>query len=152
MKRLMLVAALLCSACSSLPTKEQLTAFGDASAKGLSTVNAVVASADTLKTRQAELAQASNYMRGSKFAAEQIPARKTPPDVAQDEERQKEQLKIRVSALSDLQAYAKALADAADQGTIDGLTAATAKLATTTGELASTLSVPASPAVAPAVT
>ncbi|WP_313556467.1 hypothetical protein [Agrobacterium cavarae] len=141
----LLTTAVLCSACSSLPSKQDLAAFGDASSKGVAVVTQVVASGETLRTRQDELRQVSKYMRGARFAAESIPILPDPSQAVIDA-----QLKIRLSALSDLQAYAKAVGDAADQGAIDGLIAATEKLGSNIGELAKLAAPEIAPVAAPA--
>lgn len=142
--------AVLCAACASLPSKEQLTAFGDASTKGVSTVTAVVASRETLRLRQNELRQASNYMRGKRFSAVSIPTFDTPQGSAKAQDELTTQLQIRLDALNDLQAYSKAVGDAADQGTVDDLVAATEKLATNIGKLAAVAAPNAAAVLVPA--
>lgn len=148
---MMLALAGLCSACASLPSKEQLAAFSEASGKGVSTVSQVVDSGHTLEARQDELRQASNFVRGKRFAAESIPKSQRPPKAAKAQIVIDEQLQIRLNALKDLQAYSKAVGDAADQGTVDGLVSATEKLGTNIGELAKIIVPEAGAVASPAI-
>lgn len=146
----LLTTAVLCSACSSLPTKDQLAAFGDASTKGVSTVSAVVASGEALQSRQEELRQSSYYMQGRQFAAEAIPKSAKSQDVEKAQTIVDQQLQVRLNALKDLQTYARAVGDAGDQGAVNELIAAAGKLGSNIGELAKLAAPEAAPVIVPA--
>lgn len=144
MRRIFIAIVLFsfCGGCASLPSKEDIEAFSTATSNSASVVKTAVSAQEQIAADQDEQHQVDAYMRGRLFAAYPLP--ETAKRLIS-----KDQLDIRLSALRDLQAYAKALGQAADQGTVDQLEASAEKLVTSVGALAA--AVPgASPIIAPA--
>lgn len=141
MRKVYLVLVAFAAGCAALPKKEQIAAFSDATSKGVASVKSIIVSSEALSHRIDEQVQAQAYMMGRHFEGVQLPevAIRYP----------KEQFKIRLTALQDLEAYTKALAKAADQGAIDELQAAAEKVGTSAAALAT--AVPGGAVAAPAL-
>ncbi|WLE01028.1 hypothetical protein PX860_28450 (plasmid) [Agrobacterium leguminum] len=143
MRVLLAALMLICGGCAALPSKTDLDSFGTATSNSANTVAAAVAASSQVASDQDEQLQAMNYVRGRAYALVEVPqstrVKRLDPD----------QLAIRLAALRDLQGYAKAVAKAADQGTVDQLEAAAEKLTTSVATLAT--AVGGAPVVAPAI-
>lgn len=145
MRALIIAITSLCTACASLPSKDDIDAFSSATSGSAAVVKAAVTSSQQLAADQDEQLQAIEYVRGRPFFAAAI------PESPQVKRLDNAQIAIRLAALNDLQAYAKALGKAADQGAVDELEASAQKLAGSVATLASAISPAASPVVAPAI-
>ena len=143
MRVLLAALMLICGGCAALPSKTDLDSFGTVTSNSANTVAAAVAASSRVASEQDEQLQAINYVRGRAYALVEVPqstrVKRLDPD----------QLAIRLAALRDLQGYAKAVAKAADQGTVDQLEAAAEKLTTSVATLAT--AVGGAPVVAPAI-
>lgn len=143
MRVLIAALMLICGGCAALPSKTDLDIFGAATSSSANTVAAAVSASSQVASDQDEQLQAMNYVRGRAYALVEVHQSKRVKRLDPD------QLAIRLAALRDLQGYAKAVAKAADQGTVDQLEAAAEKLTTSVATLAT--AVGGAPVVAPAI-
>jgi fructose-specific component phosphotransferase system IIB-like protein len=134
---ILIVLLLACVACGAVPKLDKVDDFSTAASNSIELLKNAAATDRNLAIRVGEEEQANQYISGKAFVLADRPEAMLPPKL----------FKVRLEALSALQAYAQALKLAVDEGVMSKLEEASLRLGTSAGTMVTTSSPLAGPAI-----